>query len=62
VFFIRDGNRRSTEIHIKNGALHLFTRQMAWGDRPPAPWHWYEKPLRSISRNAGSPRLIAAQP
>jgi hypothetical protein len=25
VFFIRDGNRRSTEIHIKNGARYLFT-------------------------------------
>lgn len=46
VFFIRDGNRRSTEIHVKNGARYLFTRQMQWGNRPLAPWHWYEKPLR----------------
>jgi hypothetical protein len=55
VFFIRDGNRRSTEIHIKNGARYLFTRQMSWGDRPPAPWHWYEKSLRPANTKAGSP-------
>ena len=47
VFFILDGNRRSTEIHEKQGAKLMYVEPMEWPDRPIAPWRWYEKRLAS---------------
>lgn len=47
VFFIREGNRRSTEIHEKQGAVHISTEPLEWPDRPAVPWRWYKKQLKS---------------
>lgn len=51
VFFILEGNKRSTEIHEKQGATHVSTETMTWPHRPPALWRWYEK---SISKDNSS--------
>ena len=45
VFFIHEDNKRSQDLHEKNGA-HIFKREpMNWPGRPKATWYWYEKKL-----------------
>ena len=43
VFFIKDGNERSAEIHTKNGAEYLRPERMAWNGKNEGLWHWYVK-------------------
>jgi RimJ/RimL family protein N-acetyltransferase len=42
MFFIREDNQRSQEIHLKHGAEYICTRQMNWPDRPNVGWRWFE--------------------
>jgi RimJ/RimL family protein N-acetyltransferase len=47
MLFIRKGNKRSTEIHSKHGAIYEKTEEMSWPGRPSSTWHWYKVPLRN---------------
>ncbi len=47
VFFIRDGNERSTEIHKKQGAEHTHDEPKRWADGTVAVAHWYKVQLRA---------------
>jgi GNAT superfamily N-acetyltransferase len=42
VFFIREDNRRSQNIHLKHGARLIESTPNTWPDRPPMMWNWYE--------------------
>ena len=46
VFFIREGNRRSKEIHEKQGAIHTHDEPKRWADGTMAMAHWYRTELR----------------
>lgn len=54
LFYIIDGNKRSMEIHEKNGAHHITSKTMIWPHKPPTLWHWYEKQLTTTSENKPS--------
>lgn len=46
VFFIREGNKRSTEIHKKQGAEHTHDEPKRWADGTVAVAHWYRTQLQ----------------
>ena len=41
VFYIREENKRSQEIHTKHGARFTEAKPNPWPDRPPMIWNWY---------------------
>lgn len=45
VMFILQSNKRSQEIHLRNGATLFDSKPMFWPGRPSAVWNWYEKRL-----------------
>jgi len=47
VFFIREDNKRSREIHEGNGAVMFAKELKRWRDGSTAMACWYEKPMRS---------------
>jgi hypothetical protein len=47
IFFIREGNERSTAIHIKNGASITHREEMTFADHSRATALWFEKKLQS---------------
>jgi len=47
IFFIREGNRRSTEIHRKQGAEHTHDEPKRWADGTVAIAQWYRTQLAS---------------
>jgi len=42
VFFIRDGNTRSTEIQVKQGAQYMYSAPMRWANGQVATANWYK--------------------
>jgi len=48
VFFILEGNHRSTEIHERHGARFMYSEAIPWPDRPTNTWRWYDKNLRAV--------------
>jgi hypothetical protein len=47
IFFIREGNERSTAIHIKNGAVIIGREEMNFADHSRGTALWFKKRLRS---------------
>ena len=48
IFFIREGNIKSTEIHKKHGATLMYSQPMQWADGEIATANWYQKALRPM--------------